>query len=138
MENEKRKMIPIHDGLFTVSSSAPGKSYLIGSRCRNCQEVMFPQRPICLNCFGRDLAQVALSPKGKLFTYTINHQGPREFSTPYASGFVDLPEGVRIYSLLTDWEAKGLKIGSEMELVIEKIKEDNEGSIVVGYKFRPA
>jgi uncharacterized OB-fold protein len=67
---------------------------------------------------------VRLSSKGRLFTFAINHQGPKEFSTPYASGFIDLPEGVRIYSLLTDWEAKGLKIGSEMELAIEKIKED--------------
>jgi uncharacterized OB-fold protein len=98
---------------------------------------MFPQRPICLNCFGKDLEQVRLSSGGRLFTFTINHQGPKEFSTPYASGYIDSPEGVRIYSLLTDWEAKGLKIGAEMELVIEKIKEDKEGNIVLGYKFRP-
>jgi uncharacterized OB-fold protein len=137
MENGKKKMIPIREGLFTIPSSPLGKSNLIGSRCRNCQEVIFPQRPICLNCFAKALEEVALSSRGRLFTYTINHQGPREFPTPYASGYIDLPEGVRIYSLLTDWETKGLKIGAEMELVIEKIKEDNEGNIVLGYKFRP-
>jgi uncharacterized OB-fold protein len=137
MENGKRRMIPICDGLFAISSSTSGKSHLIGSRCRNCQEVMFPQRAICLSCFGKDLEQVDLSSRGKLFTYTINHQGPREFPTPYASGYIDLPEGIRIYSLLTDWETRGLEIGAEMELVIEKIKEDKEGNIVLGYKFRP-
>ncbi len=138
MENKIIKRMPIREGLFNIPSSPSEKPYLVGSRCRNCQEVMFPQRPICLNCFGKDLEQVRLSSRGKLFTFTINHQGPKEFSAPYASGYIDLPEGVRIYSLLTDWEAKGLKIGAEMELVIEKIKEDKEGNIVLGYKFRPA
>jgi uncharacterized OB-fold protein len=136
MESKIRKTKPIREGLFHIPSSPSEKPYLIGSRCRSCQEVMFPQRRICLNCLGKDLEQVGLSSRGKLFTFTINHQGPEAFSTPYASGFIELPEVVRIYSLLTDWEAKGLKIGSEMELVIEKIKEDNEENIVVGYKFR--
>jgi len=89
-----------------------------------------------LNCFGKDLEQVRLSSRGRLFTFTINHQGPKEFSTPYASGYIDLPEGVRIYSLLTDWETKDLKIGAEMELVIEKMTEDLEGNEEVTYKFR--
>jgi len=137
MESKVRGKIPIRDGLFQILSSASEKPYLIGSRCRNCQEVMFPQRPICLNCFGKDLEQIRLSSKGRLFTFTINHQGPREFSTPYASGYIDLQEGVRIYSLLTDWEAKDLKIGAEMELIIEKMAEDLEGNEVVTYKFRP-
>jgi uncharacterized OB-fold protein len=132
-----KKMIPIRENLFAIPSLPSEKPYLIGSRCRDCQEVMFPQKRICLNCFGKDLEQVALSSRGRLFTFTINHQGPKEFSAPYASGYIDLPEGVRIYSLLTDWEAKGLKIGAEMELVIEKMKDDLEGNEVVTYKFRP-
>ena len=98
---------------------------------------MFPSRPTCLNCFGKNLEQVALSSRGRLFTFTINHQGAKEFSPPYASGYIDLPEGVRIYSLLTDWETKDLKIGVEMELMIEKMMEDHEGNEVVTYKFRP-
>jgi benzoylsuccinyl-CoA thiolase BbsA subunit len=137
MESKVREKIPIREGLFQMPSLPSETPYLIGSRCRKCQEVMFPQRPICPNCFGKEVEQVRLSSRGRLFTFTINHQGSKEFSTPYASGYVDLPEGVRIYSLLTDWEAKGLKIGTEMELVIEKIKEDREGKIVLGYKFRP-
>ena len=131
------KRIPIREGLFHIPSLPSEKPYLIGSQCGNCQEVMFPQRKICLNCFGRDLKQVALSFRGRLFTFTINHQGPKEFSTPYASGYIDLPEGVRIYSLLADWETKGLKIGAEMELILEKMMEDHEGNEVVTYKFRP-
>jgi len=137
MENKIKKRIPVREGLFHIPSSPSEKPYLIGSRCRNCQEVLFPQRPICLNCFGKDLEQVRLSSRGRLFTFTINHQGPKEFSTPYASGYIDLPEGVRIYSLLTDWETKDLKIGGEMELVIEKMTEDLEGNEEVTYKFRP-
>lgn len=137
MESNVKKKIPLRERLFQIPISPSEKPHLIGSRCRNCQEVMFPQRPICLNCFGKDLEEVALGPRGKLFTYTINHQGPKEFSTPYASGYIDLPEGVRIYSLLTDWGTEVLRIGAEMELVIETMTEDREGNKVITYKFRP-
>jgi uncharacterized OB-fold protein len=137
MENEKKEKIPIREGLFHIPSSSLEKPYLIGSRCKNCQEVMFPSRTICLNCFSEDLEKTALSSRGILFTFTITHQGPKEFPSPYASGYIDLQEGVRLYSLLTDWSGEKLKIGAEMELVIEKIKESSEGDEVVGYKFRP-
>ena len=72
-----------------------------------------------------------------LFTFTITHQGPKGFTTPYASGYIDLPEGVRIYSLLTDWNSVKLEPGLEMELVLGKICEDTEGNDLIGYKFRP-
>jgi uncharacterized OB-fold protein len=137
MKNKEMNKIPIYEGLFHIPSSSSEKPSLIGSRCKDCQEVMFPQRQICLHCFGKNMEQVILNSRGRLFTFTINHQGPKEFSTPYASGYIDLPEGVRIYSLLTDWESIDLKIGLEMELVIEKMKEDSEGNIVLVYKFRP-
>lgn len=131
------KKIPFREGLFTVPSLPSEPPCLIGSKCRNCQEVMFPQRAICLNCFRDNLEPCALSTRGKLFTFTVTYQGPEEFSPPYAAGYIDLPEGVRIYSLLTDWSPEKLKIGAEMELVIDKLKDGLNGDEVVGYKFRP-
>jgi len=131
------KRVPFREGLFTIPSLPSEKAHLIGSRCRNCQEVMFPQRSICINCYGDELEQLALSSRGKLFTFTITHQGPNGFPSPYACGYIDLPEGVRIFSLPTDWSPDNLRIGAEGELVIEKMKEDLEGNEVMTYKFRP-
>jgi uncharacterized OB-fold protein len=131
------KKLPFQEGLFSMPSSQSEKPQLFGSRCRNCQEAVFPQRHICPNCFCDDLERVVLSSRGILYTFTITHQGPTGFATPYASGYIDLPEGVRIYSLLTDWNSGKLQPGLEMELVLEKIGEDKERKELIGYKFRP-
>jgi uncharacterized OB-fold protein len=39
---------------------------------------------------------------------------------PYVIGFIDLPEGIKLFSMLTDCEPaeKTLKIGMEMETIL--------------------
>jgi len=81
-----------------------------------------------------------LSRKGKLHTFSRSHMGPAGIRTPFTIGFIDLPEGIKLFSLLTDcdpWD-KVLGVGMEMEMVIETIREDEEGNEIVGYKFRPS
>jgi uncharacterized OB-fold protein len=66
--------------------------------------------------------------------------GPSGLPTPYLIGFIDLPEGIKLFSLLTQcdpWD-RVLKMGMEMEMVIETIRQDEEGNEIVGYKFRPS
>jgi uncharacterized OB-fold protein len=59
-------------------------------------------------------------------------------------GIVELPEGERLRALLTDCDRESLKIGMDMELVIESIGKSNEiigkyppGTEILGWKFRP-
>jgi uncharacterized OB-fold protein len=54
-------------------------------------------------------------------------------------GYIDLPEGVRLLSLLTGCEPSrdALKAGQEMELVFEPIRTDKEGNQVLAFKFKP-
>jgi uncharacterized OB-fold protein len=116
---------------------AIGKAFLIGYRC-SYVEVFFPRRFICPDCFKEDtLEKIHLSTKGKLYTFCILERGPIGFDTPYAVGYIDLPEGLRIYALLMESRIERLKIGMEMELVIEKIRKDSEGNDIIGYKFKP-
>lgn len=81
----------------------------------------------------------ALSKQGKLVSYTVSYVGPEGFTPPYAYGWVDLPEGIRLFSLLTDCKPfeERLAIDRAVELVVEKIKEDPDGTEVHGFKFRP-
>jgi uncharacterized OB-fold protein len=60
------------------------------------------------------------------------------FNSPYAVGYIDLPEGLRIYSILTETNPKRLQIGTDMELVIETIRNDEMGNEIIGYKFKPS
>jgi len=85
------------------------------------------------------MEEKALSRIGRLYTYYVSMVAPLGFTAPFAAGYIDLPEGVRVYAPLTGFDLTGtsLQLGTEMELVIGKIHEDENGNDVVGYKFRP-
>ena len=132
---EKRGRLLVREGLFDWPSEKPS---LIGNRCKLCGKVFFPRRFICPDCFEEGTLQVVhLGRRGKLYTFCILERGPLGFDAPYAVGYIDLPEGLRIYSILTETSTERLKIGMEMELVIEKIRIDSEGNEIIGYKFKP-
>ena len=91
------------------------------------------------------MEELPLSRRGKISAGVIAHVAPVGFKPPYAMAYVDLPEGVRLFSQLTDVElcnefvvpgTELLQPGTEVELVIEKIREDDAGNDVIGYKFK--
>ncbi len=138
-ETEKKR-VPILPGLMHEATSANESSYLIGSKCKECGRVFFPRRPVCRVCLKEGtMEEKALSVRGKIDTYTVVQVAPMGFKAPYIQAFVDLPEGPRVFTLITGVEAKegALKEGEEVELVIGKITEDEKGNELIGYKFRP-
>jgi uncharacterized OB-fold protein len=87
------------------------------------------------------LKETRLGPRGKIYSFTVVMQRPPEYykgPVPYAVGFVELPQGVRIETLFTNCNFEDLKIGMDVEMVIEKLHEDEEGNEILTYKFRPA
>jgi len=139
--DSSKKQIPVAEGVFTWPSDKPS---LIGSRCETCGEHFFPKVKSCQNpdCPGKgDVKDVLLSRGGKLWSYTIQHYAPPppyRGPVPLTIGLVELPENLKIMGQLTDCNEEDLKIGMDMELVIEKLFEDEEGREVVTWKFRPA
>ena len=139
MSTTKGKKIPIKEGLFKVPSDGE-KGYLIGSRCKRCGEHFYPKRAVCANCYSQEMEDVALSRRGKIFTYTIARTGypGTPVTPPFITGQVELPEGVQVLSLITDVDLDKVKIGTEVELYFWKTGEDEEGNEVMAYAFRPA
>lgn len=112
---------------------------LTGGRCQGCGKISFPMKPVCPVCFDSEQQEVPLNKRGKLHTFALSHMGPSGMEKPYVIGFVDLPEGIKLFSLLTQCEPwdEVLKVDMEMEMVVETIRRDEEGNEIVGYKFRP-
>jgi uncharacterized OB-fold protein len=142
MMSSSAKQIPVKEGLWTAPSSPDEKPQLVGSRCHDCNEVFFPKKPygICNHCQSKNLEEIKLGRNGKIHSYTVVMQKPPEFyrgPVPYAEGFVELPEGVRVQTLFTDCNFDDLRIGMDVELVIEKLHEDEEGNEILAFKFRP-
>jgi uncharacterized OB-fold protein len=125
--------VPLQEGLFEESSGGPA---LIGSQCGSCGQVLFPPKPLCLNCFSIDVEPIRLNRDGKLYTYTTVYMASEHFPPPYAAGWIELPEGIRIFSQIRGWQEHPLKIGMDMRMYLETLWQDDDRE-VIGYVFRP-
>lgn len=124
---------PYKEGLW--KTGADGQPVLVGSRCSACAEVHFPPKPICPDCGGRNVEQVELSRCGRIYSFTTVYQGPAGFRTPYVIGYVDLPEGLRIFTQLVDTQP--LALDQPVVLDIGPVKEGDSETEVIGIRFRP-
>ena len=140
MNSKGGKKIPVREGLFVIPSSLNEKPHLIGGRCPACGEIVFPKLALCPNCQNENIEEIMLSQRGKIYSVTVVMQQPRPYykgPVPYALGFVELPEGVRVETLFTDCDPEILEVGMEVELVIEDLYEEDGGNELIAYKFRP-
>jgi uncharacterized OB-fold protein len=133
-----KKQVPVREGLFTMPKSPAEKPSLLGSKCSACGEAFFPRRTRCANCGAEHLEELILSRRGKLYNYTIVHNATPGYSgpVPYGIGRIELPEGIAVTAPLTGCDLNTLKIGMQLELVLEKQYDDENGNEVIAYKFK--
>lgn len=132
-------------GSTTAASFRPGEleihpdgtGNLLGSRCTACGAHFFPIRQACSGCLSRELDTIPLSTEGVLYTFSIVRQSTPEFPVPYALGYVDLPEGLRIMGQISGCDLEDITIGMKMELVLEPFGQDDEGEPLTGFRFHP-
>lgn len=135
--------VPIAEGLFTWPSNDPR---LLGSKCDNCGVVTFPAQSGCPACCGDQTTTIEMERRGTLWTWTIQgflpnkppYDGPETPDTfrPFGVGYVELPSQVRVQTRIKTADVANLKIGMDMELVVEKYIE-RDGKDVVSYFFTP-
>lgn len=97
---------------------------LRGSRCDHCSTVAFPTSVSCQRCGGSETTEIELSTTGTVWTATIQRFPPKsppyvpptEGFTPFAVGYVEMPERVKVEALL-DGDSPAELIGSEVILV---------------------
>lgn len=85
------------------------------------------------------MEEMKFGPCATLDNFALMQIGPPDFPAPYIMGYVRMKEGVVVFAPITGCEARddALELGEEMELTIEKIKEDEQGNNLIGWKFRP-
>ena len=132
-------MIPFKQGVMHLSSSSPDEYYLIGSKCRSCGAVAFPKRMVCHKCRKDTIEEMPLGKRGKLASFVVAWAVPEGFKPPMMLGYIDMPEGVRLLSMITGCEPSynALELGQEMGLVFEQIRTDEVGNQVMAFKFKP-
>ena len=113
---------------------------LIGEVCTNCDEKIFPPRDICPHCAAEAKTPYAFSGKGEVYTYTTVYDAPEGYEGlgPYTVALIKLEEGPLVTAMLTDVDNGQAPIGTPVEMVTRKLREDgSRGMLVYGYKFRP-
>lgn len=134
---DEHKIDPAFRHLIRLPELPSEKPCLVGNLCSACNRYFLGKRIVCPHCFSDSWEETTLSRQATLYSFTITRLAPFGFAVPFAIGLVDLPEGLRIWSLLVMDSEDSLKIGMEMELVIGTIRQDESGDDILGFKFKP-
>jgi len=139
-----KAIIPALDGWFTMDAEKP---HLIGTQCKSCSTYYFPKQTLfCKNpaCNGDAFDEVQLSRTGKIWSFTnACYQPPEPYIAadpyvPYAIIAVELEKEkmVVLGQAVEGVDVSQLKAGMDVELVLEKLFED-EQSVKMTWKWKP-
>jgi uncharacterized OB-fold protein len=142
--SETKARVPAVPGWFTMDDGEPR---LLGTRCTSCGTYFFPKQSFfCKNpsCQGTEFEEVPLGRTGTLWSYTETHYAPPapyvspEPFEPFSIGAVELSgEKMVILGQMTKGtRAADLRLGMEVELVLETLFEDDANEYVV-WKWKP-
>ena len=104
---------------------------LVFLRCRACGYYIHPPQPVCPIDFGKDLAPEAVSGRGTVATFTVNHQPwIPGMAVPYVIALVAIEEQpeLRLQTNIVGCEPEGVRIGMPVEVVFEH-REDRHGDV---------
>jgi uncharacterized OB-fold protein len=139
-----KPMVAALEGWYTLDGTEP---QLIGSKCSACGTYYFPkQSRFCRNpaCHGTEFEEVPLSRRGRVWSYTnACYQPPEPFVAPdpfvpFTIAAVELERErmVVLGQVVAGVDVNDLKVGAEMELVLDTLYTDEEAERVV-WKWKP-
>jgi uncharacterized OB-fold protein len=134
---------PAVDGWFTTGPEPA----LVGSSCTACGTVFFPRAAgFCRNpgCSGEEFADVELSRRGTIWSYTdAQYQPPPPYIPtsdpfePFAIAAVELAEGLVVLGQVAEgYGVDDLRVGAEVELVVETLYADESGDRTI-WRWKP-
>ncbi len=134
---------PVVDGWFTTGDAPT----LLGASCSACGVTWFPRlSDDCPNpaCGGGEVLEAPLSRHGTVWSYTdARYQPPPPYIPPsgdyepFGLAAVELPEGLVVLGQLAlGYGVDDVRVGSQVELVVEPLYADESGERLV-WRWRP-
>ncbi|HEX3795386.1 MAG TPA: OB-fold domain-containing protein [Acidimicrobiales bacterium] len=108
------------DNTFFWTSGQDGTLRLL--HCNACQQFFHPPGPICPRCLSRDVEPRAVSGRGHVETYSVNHQQWIPGSDSYIIAWVSVDEqpDIRLTTNLVDIEPQDVHMGLPVEVLFEQ------------------
>jgi uncharacterized OB-fold protein len=135
--NEAAATRPLHDGLFRERPD--GSIVLIGGFSPSSGRTHFPRLPACPYTGADDVEDVELPTSGTLWGWTGVTARPPGYDgeMPFGFGIVELTDGLRVITRLTEPDPNALSFGQSMRLVADTLQTDDDGTAVITYAFAP-
>ncbi|MEK9999135.1 MAG: OB-fold domain-containing protein [Acidimicrobiaceae bacterium] len=99
-------------GLTGEYWAAVQRHQLVRPVCRSCSKSHFPPQGVCPWCQSADWSYEASSGRGRVYSHTTIHRPPHPgFAAPYVVADIDMDEGWRLFSWITNCEPAAVDIG---------------------------
>ena len=115
---------PDIEGEWKPFWDATARGELLIQECTACQRRQFYPRAVCTHC-GGEPAWLTASGYGALYTFSVVRQNlvaPFKEMLPYVLAMVDLDEGVRMMTNITDCDLDDVVIGLPLEVHMVEAK----------------
>jgi uncharacterized protein len=103
-------------------------------QCRGCTAVVWYPRGFCPSCGSTDVALVAASGEGSVYSFSVVHRAAGDYRghEPYVVAYVELDEGPRLLTNVVGCDPDGLAIGARVRMIFE---HGADGATL--YRFTP-
>jgi uncharacterized OB-fold protein len=108
-----------------VEVDASGCVHLIGGLCVDCGNRTFPRSTVCCVCMSEKIVHAPMPRTGSLYAFSTVHVAAKKWNKPMCVGYVDLPNGARVFTHLQG----ELAIGDAVEVALGIVGQDESGPI---------
>jgi len=122
MSDAPFRVLPAVDDENRFFWTAGAEGELRFLRCQSCGYWLHPPAPYCPGCGGRDVAPEAVSGRGQVWSFTVNHHPWDGTPEPWNIVLVELDEqpGLRLTSNLVGVANDDLRIGMPVQVTFEE------------------
>lgn len=136
---------PIHEGLFS-SPDDPGGLGLYAGQCLSCNALHFPATDDCPYCGATGCETQIVGKTATLYLATVVTAAPPGYhgEVPYGFGLVDLPEGLRVISVIAETDVNQLRPGLSLRLGLRTLpwpepeQAEGGGLTLTSWHYEPA
>ena len=108
---------------------------LIAYHCTGCGTHYLPKAMSCVRCGSRSFERQALSPQGTLYAYSIVYGAGGVWPAVYTVGYVDFPEGVRVFGQLRETSQDAIAVGATVGIEPAVLYRRKDGTSVRCFRF---
>lgn len=127
METSYAKPLPAMVGMTKQFYDFCKQRELRFQRCKGCRQWRHVPREMCASCGSWEWEWAKSSGRGHVFTWTVVARPMHPaFMTdvPYAVVVVEMEEGVRLVSTLTDCPPDEIEMGMPVEVVFDDVTDE--------------